>query len=198
MNRLIFPLIVLFVAVACGEKKPEKKEEQAPNVPIVKTDGLKIAYYYSDSLRTGFDYYKSQDERITAKGKNLEQTLMNRQKAIIDMEQRFQNHIKNGTASGEELQKMENELLRKKEQLMQYQQQEGAKLEKETADVLTAISKKIEAAGKKYCEKYKIDMLLIHGAGGQINYINGQMDVTKSFIDFLNNEQELLKKDMGE
>lgn len=198
MNRLIFPLIVLLVAVACGEKKPEKKEEQAPNVPIVKTDGLKIAYYYSDSLRTGFDYYKSQDERITAKGKNLEQTLMNRQKAIIDMEQRFQNHIKNGTASGEELQKMENELLRKKEQFMQFQQQEGAKLEKETADVLTAISKKIEAAGKKYCEKYKIDMLLIHGAGGQINYINGQMDVTKSFIDFLNNEQELLKKDMGE
>lgn len=194
MNRLIFPLIVLVIAAACGEKK----EEQAPNVPIVKTEGLKIAFYYSDSLRNGFEYYKSQDERITAKGKGLEQTLMARQKAIIEMEQRFQNHIKNGTASGEELQKMENELLRKKEQFMQFQQQEGAKLEKETSDVLTAISKKIEAAGKKYCEKYKIDMLMIHGQGGQINYINNQMDVTKSFIDFLNNEQEALKKDMGE
>ncbi len=198
MNRLIFPLIVLVIAAACGEKKEEKKEEQAPNVPIVKTEGLKIAFYYSDSLRNGFEYYKSQDERITAKGKGLEQTLMARQKAIIEMEQRFQNHIKNGTASGEELQKMENELLRKKEQFMQFQQQEGAKLEKETSDVLTAISKKIEAAGKKYCEKYKIDMLMIHGQGGQINYINNQMDVTKSFIDFLNNEQEALKKDMGE
>ena len=184
---------------ACSDaSKEEVKEEKAPNVPIVKTDGLKIAFYYSDSLRSGYEYYKKEDERITNKGKAFENSMMARQKELVDMENRFNAHIKNGTASGEELSKMEKEIMRKRDQFMQYQQTQGANLEKETSESLTAISKKIEAAGKKYCQKYKIDMLLIHGPGGQINYIDGQMDVTQSFIDFLNNEQKLLQKDMGE
>lgn len=188
----------LSLAACSDASKNEVKEEKAPNVPIVKTDGLKIAFYYSDSLRTGYEYYKKEDERITNKGKAFENSMMARQKELVDMENRFNAHIKNGTASGEELSKMEKEIMRKRDLFMQYQQTQGAALEKQTSESLTAISKKIEAAGKKYCEKYKIDMLLIHGQGGQINYIDGQMDVTESFIDFLNNEQKLLQKDMGE
>jgi hypothetical protein len=58
------------------------------------------------------------------------------------------------------------------------------------------IGKKIEAAGKKYCEKHKIDLLLVQSAGSQFNYINPTMDVTKEFIAFLNQEQELIEKDI--
>ena len=195
----IAALTVSLSMASCSDaKNQEVKEEKAPNVPVVKVDGLKIAFYYSDSLRTGYEYYKKEDARITAKGKALESTLMSRQKSLYEMESRFNDHIKNGTASGEELSKMEKEILRKKEQFMNYQQSEGGALEKATSESLEALSKKIDAAGKKYCEKYGIDILLRHGPGGQINFINDKMDVTKSFIDFLNHEQELLKKDMGE
>ena len=86
-------------------------------------------------------------------------------------------------------QQMQNEL-------MQYQQTEGARIEKETLKSLEAINKKVEFWGQKYSEKHRIDLLLIQGQGGQINYVNKEMDVTKEFINFLNENQDKIEKDL--
>ena len=80
--------------------------------------------------------------------------------------------------------------------IMQYQQTEGAKLEAETLKKLEDISNKIEVLGKKYCEIHQIDILLMHGKGGQLNYISETMDVTKEFIQFLNENQKEIEKDL--
>jgi hypothetical protein len=50
--------------------------------------------------------------------------------------------------------------------------------------------------GKKYCEKHQIDLLLMHGAGGQINFINPSMDVTSEFVNFLNENQAQIEKEL--
>lgn len=193
-----FSLVIGATVLSCSESKKEQfKAEKAPSVPTVNPKGLKIAYYYSDSLKTGFRYFKNEDDRLTKKGKAFENELMARQRALEGLQARFQERYQQGTASPEEMMSLENEIKRKNQQLLQYQQNQGGALEKETSESLTALSKKIEAAGKKYCEKYGIDMLLIHGQGGQINFINEKMNVTQSFVDFLNHEQEQLEKDMG-
>jgi outer membrane protein len=80
--------------------------------------------------------------------------------------------------------------------LMQYQQEEGGKLEKETMEKLEVIGKKIEVFGKQFSEENGIDLLLIHGQGGQINFINSGMDVTKEFTAFLNEKQSEIEKDL--
>ena len=64
------------------------------------------------------------------------------------------------------------------------------------AAVNEAINKKVELWGKKYCEKHHIDLLLIQGQGGQINYVNKKMDVTKEFINFLNENQSSIEKEL--
>jgi Skp family chaperone for outer membrane proteins len=79
---------------------------------------------------------------------------------------------------------------------MQYQQTEGQRIEEQTMKSLEAINKKVELWGKKYCEKHHIDLLLIQGQGGQINYINKEMDVTKAFINFLNENQSQIEKEL--
>lgn len=184
--------------MACGgETKTETKTETPPNVAPVKPGELKIAFYYSDSLKTGFEFYRKEDERLTKKGEAFNNELKAREKSLMDLNERLQSRAKAGTATPDELTAMEQQLNRLNQQYMSFQQQKGAALEKETGESLTALSKKIEEAGKKYCEKYKVDMLLIHGPGGQINFINPKMDVTRSFIEFLNAEQSALEKDMG-
>jgi hypothetical protein len=40
-----------------------------------------------------------------------------------------------------------------------------------------------------------IDILLIHGVGGQINFINSAMDVSKEFAAFLNEQQAEIEND---
>jgi Skp family chaperone for outer membrane proteins len=148
-------------------------------------------------LKKQFTFFKKEDDRLTAKGKAFESQLIARQKALDGLKMRFQERYQAGTASAEEMMNLENEIKRKEQQFMTFQQTQGAALETETNESLESLTKKIEAAGKKYCEKYGIDLLLIHGQGGQINFINKKMDVTRSFIDYLNYEQQLLEKDMG-
>ena len=80
---------------------------------------------------------------------------------------------------------------------MQYQETEGMKLEKETGELLSVISKKIELAGKKYSEKHGIDILMMHGAAGQFIYVSPTMDVTNEFIAYLNQNQKEIESDMG-
>lgn len=192
-------LILGLTTVACSDKKeePKAKEETPPVVPTVSSKELKIAFYYSDSLKEGFTYYKNEDARITKKGEAFQNEMIAKQRTLEQMAANYDKYMREGTATGEQLQNLENDIMRKREQLMTLQQSKGAQLEKETNEALTVLSKRIEVAGKKYCEKYGIDVLLIHGQGGQINFINSKMDVTKSFIEFLNHEQETMAKDLG-
>ena len=202
MKKLhVFAVIALtLTAASCGDSKKDKevKPETPPTVQPVDTKGLKIAYYNMDSLKSQFTYYKNEEARITKKSKAYENTLMSRQKALMEMNTRFQQRLQNGTATPDELTKMENELKRKDQQLRVYQEEEGMRIQEEAITSLTALSKKIEVASEKYAKKYGIDILLTHGAGGQLSYINKKMDVTKSFIEFLNKEQADMEKDMGE
>jgi hypothetical protein len=36
----------------------------------------------------------------------------------------------------------------------------------------------------------------MHGPGGQINFVNPSMDVTKEFVNFLNEKQAEIEKDL--
>ena len=102
-----------------------------------------------------------------------------------------------GQLSGFELQSVQQEAQRKQQAFVQFQQNQGGNLEKETVDLLNVIGKKIEAAGKKYCEKHKIDILLVQAVGSQYNYITPTMDVTNEFISFLNQEQASFESTVG-
>lgn len=201
MKKLVLGLSLATLGmtmVACsGSEKKEIKEEKAPDVQVVNPKGLKIAFYYSDSLKTGFKYYAKEDARISKKGESFQNELISRQRKLEEMAAMYERYMREGTVTGEELQKLENQIMRKREELMNIQQTRGAALEKETNEALQVLGKKIEVAGKKYCEKYHIDLLLIHGQGGQINFINEKMNVTQSFIDFLNAEQDKTEQDLS-
>lgn len=199
-NYFLTLIAATALLVSCGDDKKtdDVKTETAPVVQTVDTKGLKIAYYQMDSLKNDFSYYKKEEERINKKSKMYENTLMSRQKALMNLNEKYQQRLQSGQADPAELTKLEENLQRQDRQLQVYQQEEGIKIQEEANTALTALSKKIDVAAEKYCKKYGIDILLTHGAGGQISFINKKMDVTKSFIEFLNKEQSDLEKDMGQ
>jgi Skp family chaperone for outer membrane proteins len=194
--QLIFPLLTLCICLMACNQKPSKKESIPPKVEVRDMKGLKIAFYYSDSLKVQFIYFKEQEAIVTKKQKSFQNELQRKQKEYEAFIMRNNEKLKNGMLSDNEQLQIQQQAQRMEASIMQFQQTEGARLEKETMEKLEAISKKIEAWGKKFCEENKIDILLIHGAGGQINFINPSMDVTKSFTEYLNNHQEEIEKDL--
>jgi Skp family chaperone for outer membrane proteins len=127
----------------------------------------------------------------------IEQLSMKKQQTIqaqlINKERDLQNYINTNEQlvqqkqlSDLQIQEAQMEVQRRNQELYQMQQTQGAKLESETVNLLNMLGKKIEDAGKKYCEEHKIDILLVKSPGSQYNYINPSMNVTKEFIAFLN------------
>jgi Skp family chaperone for outer membrane proteins len=186
--RIISLTALTLVIFACGGKE-KNVENTTPNVPVIK-NGLKIAFYVQDSLKNGFDYYREMDSTTKIKQTRFQNELEKKQKSLQEYVAKNEKLAQSGQLSAFDLQTAQQEAQRREQALYQYQQTEGVKIENETVEILEVLTKRIEAAGKEYCKKHKIDLLLIHGAGGQINFVNPSMDVTKEFIAYLNQHQE--------
>jgi hypothetical protein len=200
-SALGFVLLTSIMVVSCGnDKKVEDAkplESTKPNVQVQKIGELKIAYYDQDSMKLNFEYYKEQDKIVTKKQLAFQKSAEKKRKAMEDYYTTYMTRAQNNELSQVEAEGYQRNLQAQEAELMQYQEQEGAKIEKETMEKLEAIGNKIEKFSKKYCEENGIDILLIYAKGGQFNYINSSMNVTKEFTAYLNQNQNAIKQDLG-
>jgi outer membrane protein len=195
--KLFYASCLGFLLLSCNDAK--KKDAEADKSPTVITrydKSLVIAYYHQDSLKERFDYYKKEDQVITRKQKLFEAEMKRRGKELEEYVRRNDEKARNGLLSQNEIMQIQQKAQSMEQELMQYQQAQAAKIEEESVKKLEAITKKIETLGKMYSEKNNIDILLIHGAGGQLNFINEKMNVTSDFIRFLNENQANIEKDL--
>ncbi len=195
MTKSLFSFLLLCFIAACSSPAPAKKDS-TPKVPTTRLDGLKIAYYANDSVKKYFDYFKREEAAAEKNQKRFETELKKRNKVYEDYIIKKDQEARSGLLSQNEIAMVQQKAQQMQNELMQYQQTEGQRIEEQTMKSLEAINKKVELWGKKYCEKHHIDLLLIQGQGGQINYINKEMDVTKAFINFLNENQSQIEKEL--
>jgi Skp family chaperone for outer membrane proteins len=190
-------LIAGTMIVSCGSKEEKKEENTVPSVQPTKIGELKIAYYDQDSLKLNFKYYKEQDAIVTKKQLALQKELETRGARIQADYNSFMKRAQNNELSQVESEGIQANLQNQQLEFEKYQQEAGARLEKETMDKLETIGNKIDKFSEKYCKLHNIDILMIHAKGGQFNYINPKMNVTKEFTAFLNQNQEQIEKEMG-
>lgn len=197
MRKLVSFGILSVILISCGAKEEEVKvENTTPKVVVRDMQGLKIAYYHSDSIKKYFEYFKQEEAIVTSKQQSFQKEIERKTKDYEAFITRNNQKLQGGLLSENEQIKIQQQAQTMEAELMQYQQTQGAKLEEETIKKLETISKKIETWGKKFCEENKIDIMLIQGPGGQINYINTSMDVTKEFTAYLNQHQKEIEKDI--
>ena len=198
MKSLIVSASILGISLftSCGEK-PAPKKDTTPKVAVRSLGGLKIAYYSNDRIKANFAYFVKEEGIIKKKQKAFETEVERRTKAYEAFITKKDAEARGGLLSQNEIAQVQQRAQEMQNQIMQYQQTEGAKIEELAMKSLETVNKKIEALGKKYCEKHQIDILLMHGAGGQINYINDRMDVTTEFVNFLNENQAQIEKELN-
>lgn len=198
MKSLIVSASILGISLftSCGDK-PAPKKDTTPKVEVRSLGGLKIAYYSNDSIKANFAYFVKEEGIIKKKQKAFESEVERRTKAYEAFITKKDAEARGGLLSQNEIAQVQQRAQEMQNQIMQYQQTEGAKIEELAMKSLETVNKKIEALGKKYCEKHQIDILLMHGPGGQINYINDRMDVTTEFVNFLNENQAQIEKELN-
>jgi Skp family chaperone for outer membrane proteins len=194
IKQLLFSISVAAITACSSQEAPKK--DTTPKVPVTRLDGLKIAYYANDSVKKYFDYFKREEAAAENKQKRFERQLQKLNEEYEAYLVKKDQEARAGLLSQNEIAMVQQKAQQMQASAMEFQQKEGARIEKEIGKSLEAINKKVEIWGKKYCEKHHIDLLLIQGQGGQINYINSAMDVTKPFINFLNENQSKIEKEL--
>jgi len=193
-------IIVLGLILSSCSNESEKETVLVNPAPLntleKDTSGLVIAFYFNDSLKEGFTYYKNIDEDVSRKNLAFQTELKRKTNNLENFVSKKGAEAQQGLLSENEIMKIQEKAQRMEAELMQYQQREGAQLEAEVMRKLTDINNKVISFGKKFSEANGIDLLMGYADGGQINYVNPSMDVTRAFIDFLNKEQTRIEEDL--
>lgn len=194
-NKLFFAIAGLMF-FACTQKEVVKVENTKPNIQPVKIGELKIAYYDQDTMKLQFNYYKQQEAIVTKKQLAFQKEIEKRSAKMQADYETYMRRAQNNELSQVEAEAYQSNLQQQELALQNYQQTEGARLEKETLDKLEVIGNKIQKVSEKYCQENGIDILMIQAKGGQFNYISPKMNVTKEFIAYLNQHQEEIEKEI--
>ena len=199
MKISLYIIASSLILLSCSYES-EKETELVSSAPVntleKDTSGLVIAFYFNDSLKEGFTYYKNIDEDVSRKNLAFQNELKRKTNNLETFVSKKGEEAQQGLLSENEILKIQQKAQRMEAELMQYQQQEGGQLEAEAMRKLTDINNKVISFGKKFSEENGIDLLMGYADGGQINYVNPSMDVTRAFIDFLNKEQQLIEEDL--
>jgi Skp family chaperone for outer membrane proteins len=198
--KKIFTLVLVsaFILIGCGEnKKNEKTSVALVKLESKKMGSLKIAFYNQDTLKSQFKFYSEQDAAMQKKQLAFQNEVEKMTREYQDFLASYDGQAKQGLLSQVQIQGIQQKAAEKEQRIMKYQQENGERLEKETFDRLEVIGKKLEVYSRQFCEENKIDILLTHAKGGQLAYITPSMDVTDNFIQFLNEHEDEIAKDMG-
>ena len=183
--------------MSCGDSKEKQKViEKQVNLVSQDSSDFIIAFYYNDSIKTGFDYYRKIEANLNSRQVSYQSQIQSKTQKYQNYVTKKQKDIQAGLLSENEMMQVQQKAAEMEQDIVQYQQREGARLEEDMLKNLESINKKLEAFGKLFSENHGIDILMGYSSGQQINYISPQMNVTSSFIDFLNNEQKKLEEDL--
>ena len=196
MNKIGFIVLVALMMSYGNSNEKQKVVEKQVNLISQDSTGFIIAFYYNDSIKTGFEYYRKAEASLTAKQTSFQNQIQSKTQKYQNYVTKKQKDIQAGLLSENEMIKVKQKEGEMEQEIVQYQQREGARLEEDMLKNLESINKKLEAFGKLFSENHGIDILMGYSSGQQINYISPQMNVTSSFIDFLNNEQKKLEEDL--
>jgi outer membrane protein len=196
MNKLLFLAILLIFSSCTDNDVKEKIIERQVALVSKDSTGFIMSFYHTDSIQSNFNYYLKVKTELEQKESYYNSNLESKRSKMQNYLSKKEKEMAAQLLSENEIAQVQSKLQKMNEELIQFEQSEGIKLQQEVLIVTQQVNKKIEAFGKMFSEQNNIDVLLSFIPGQQINYINPDMDVSSAFVDFLNAEQKKLEKDL--
>lgn len=180
--------IVLIVAVGIlfylhFDNKNSVKEEPVADEATISE--LKIAYINADTVLQHYDFFKQKQTELEAKQKKLDQDYRNRAQALQNEVNNYQQTVANLTIG--QAQALEEDLMKKQQNLRMYQESLTQELMKEEAKINQELYTKVTSYIKEYSKDNNIEVVVKYNQGSDILYAGEAMDITANIIDGLNN-----------
>ena len=184
--------LLLSGMISCN--KTADKGNATASTATTKTEvAMKTVYVNTDSLLSGYQFYKDAQKEFENKGYRLQVDLGQREKALQGELQAIQQRAQTMTQA--ELQGADMMLKKKGSELQQYSQQKQGFLQADQAKKMQELYANIREYVKKHNAENKFEFVLGYTtAGGGILFADPSADRTKQIVDGLNAEYAEIKK----
>ena len=182
-------VIILYVLHFTGNSNTSSADG---NSGSMSAEGLSIAYVNSDSLLKNYDYFKDLEKQFTEKRDKLNAEYQNRGMGLQREIENFQATAGNMTQN--QARAVQEDLSKKQQNLMMYQEQLGQQLMQEEARMNTALYDKVAAYLREYGLNKNLQIVLTYTKGSGVLYANDSLDITNEVMIGLN---EAYKKEVS-
>lgn len=200
---LFFSGLFLLACNSNKEKEEDKKKEKTITnksiVPIIQSKdsaGLKIAHYNTDTLQEKYVFFKTEYDKMKTKKKSVENELLKKQSDLQKFVERNEERAQKGLLSQNQLAELQDKLQKMQQEYAIFEQKKTIEMQNDFEQLASLMSKNIDAYAKEFCELNNIDILLQSGTSSQLDYINPSMNATNEFINYLNQKQANIDKDL--
>jgi outer membrane protein len=143
-----------------------------------------VVYINSDSLLTKYDYFNDIQSKLQDKGLKLEKEYQNRAQGLQQEVNDYQRNVSSLTIG--QAKALEENLLKKQQNLRVYQESLSQELMKEEAKLNQELYNKVTAFLKEYSATNDIDLVVKYNPGSDVLYATDGMDITNVIIEGLN------------
>ncbi len=177
---LAIAVAVLFYLHFSSSKK------SVPNTPVAApttTNSFKIAYFESDSLETGFDYYKQISKELGASEQKKRNDILAQRNAFVEKVKEYQ--AKGQSMTQMEAAKANQDVEERQKQIQANEQTKSQEIQDERFKKLQDVKKKIEEYLKEY-NKNNTYSFILSSSSDLMYYKDNTYDITKDLIKGLN------------
>lgn len=179
---LLVAVIVLYVLHFSGKSASE--DNDASVIGSVNPENFSIAYVNSDSLLKNYDFFKELENQLISKRDKLTSEYQNRAEGLQKEIANFQSTAGNMTIS--QARAVEEDLQKKQQNLMMYQEQLGQQLRGEEAKMNTELYGKVSDYLRDFGLNKNLQLVLTYTKGSGVLYANDSLDITDQVLVGLN------------
>ena len=188
--------IVLLIAVGVLYFLHFRGHQETTTVSSIKNsgnpidiEGLTIAYVNSDSLLKNYDLFKDMEKKFNSKRDKLNTEYQNRAKGLQTEISNYQQTAGNMTINQQRA--VEEDLRRKQQNLMLYQEQLSQELMQDESNMNAQIYDKVSDYLKDYGKNKNLHLVLTYTKGSGVLYASDSLNITNEVITGLNQQYQM-------
>lgn len=149
---------------------------------------LSIAYINSDSLLSNYEYFNDLASQLEVKREKLEAEYQNRAQGLQREIEQFRRNVNNMTIG--QGRAVEEDLMKKQQNLMQYQERLTQQLLQEEAQLNEKLYQRVSEFLKTYGKENNLKLVLTYQKGSGVLYADDSLNITVPVIEGLNQEYQ--------
>lgn len=179
---LLVAVGVLYVLHFNGNSTPANDIESESSQ--VNPEDFAIAYVNSDSLLKNYDFFKELEKQLIAKSQKLNAEYQNRAEGLQREIANFQSTA--GNMTNNQAKAVDEDLRKKQQNLMMYQEQLGQQLRGEEAKMNAELYDKVSDYLRDYGLNKNLQLVLTYTKGSGVLYADDGLDITNEILAGLN------------